>query len=136
MHQCVTITRSSLPLVLSAVAAGFPSPAEDYLDRPLDFNDLLIQRPAATFAVRVAGESMSGAGILPGDIAVIDRSITPVTGCIILAIVDGEFTLKTYRKRGAQISLEPANPAFRPLHIIDGMTFECWGVLKAVVRVL
>jgi len=66
-------------------AAGFPSFPEDYLDRPLDFNELLIARPAATFAVRVPGDSMRDAGIMPGDIAVIDRSITPVSGCIVLA---------------------------------------------------
>lgn len=134
--RCVAVKQIHVPLVGSTVAAGFPSPAEDYLDRPLDFNDLLIARPASTFAVRVAGDSMRDAGILPNDIAVIDRSITPVSGCVILAIVDQEFTIKTFRKRGARVVLEPANPAYRRIEITEGMTFECWGVAKGLVRVL
>lgn len=136
IHRCVARKHSSVPLVGFSVVAGFPSPAEDYLDRPLDFNELLIVRTAATFAVRVSGDSMRDAGILPNDIAVIDRSITPVSGCIILAVIDNEFTIKTYRKRGARLSLEPANPAYRRIEITEGMTFECWGVVKGVVRVL
>ena len=80
-------------------ACGFPSPADDYLDRPLDFNELLVRNPAATFAVRLASDSMIGAGLFPGDIAVIDRSVTPTPGCIVLALIDGEFTIKRYRPR-------------------------------------
>src|ERR1700733_4299599 len=68
---------AAVPLMASPAACGFPSPADDYLDGPLDFNELLIQNPAATFAVRIAGESMTGAGLFPGDIAVVDRSLTP-----------------------------------------------------------
>ena len=75
--------RSALrvPMMAWSAACGFPSPAEDYLDRPLDFNELLIENPAATFAVRIAGESMTGAGLFPGDIAVVDRAREPVDGC-------------------------------------------------------
>ena len=136
IHRCAAVKCVHVPFMGCLVAAGFPSPAEDCLDRPLDFNELLIARPAATFAVRVTGESMRDAGILPNDIAVIDRSITPVNGCIILAIVDSEFTIKIFRKRGARVVLEPANPVFRRIEITDGMSFECWGVVKGVVRVL
>lgn len=89
----------TVPLVGSDVRAGFPSPADDYLDGPLDFNELLIENPAATFAVRVVGDSMLGAGIFPGDIAVVDRSRTAVDGNIILALIDGSFTLKRFRTR-------------------------------------
>ncbi len=102
----------SVPLVSSSVAAGFPSPADDYLDRPLDFNELLIENPAATFAVRIAGESMIRAGLFPGDIAVVDRSRTASNGCVVLALVDGEFTIKRYRRRGATVLLQAENPKF------------------------
>lgn len=87
-------------LYLYQVVAGFPSPADDYLDHPLDFNELLIAHPAATFAVRVTGESMVGAGIFPGDIAVVDRSLSARDGLVVLAILAGNFTLKYFRKRG------------------------------------
>ena len=80
--------RSALqaPMMAWSAAAGFPSPAEDYIDRPLDFNELLIEHPAATFAVRIEGESMTGAGIFPGDIAVVDRARAPVNGNVVLAL--------------------------------------------------
>jgi hypothetical protein len=90
-------------------ACGFPSPADDHLDRPLDFNKLLVQNPAATFAVRIAGESMTGAGLFPGDIAVVDRSLTPANGCIVLALIDGEFTIKRYQISGGGVVLTTAS---------------------------
>jgi DNA polymerase V len=89
--------RQTVPLVEGNAACGFPSPADDYLDRPLDFNELLIQNPAATFAVRLTSESMTGADLFPGDIAVVDRSVTPTPGRIVLAILEGEFAIKRYR---------------------------------------
>ena len=78
---------ATVPLMATSAACGFPSPADDYLDRPLDFNELLIENPAATFAVRIAGESMTGAGLFPGDIAVVDRARTAVDGSIVLALL-------------------------------------------------
>lgn len=92
VRECEARGALTVPLVGSEVKAGFPSPAEDYVERPLDFNELLIANPAATFAVRVAGDSMSGDGILPGDIAVVDRSVQAANDRLILALVDGEFT--------------------------------------------
>jgi len=91
----------------SSAACGFPSPADDHLDRPFDFNELLIRNPAATFAVCVAGESMTGAGIYPGDIAVVYRSRNAVPSCVVLALVDGEFSIKRYLVRGGQVILHP-----------------------------
>ena len=120
----------------STVAAGFPSPADDYLDRPLDFNALLIENPAATFAVRIAGESMTGAGLYPGDIAVVNRARAPVSGNVILALVDGDFTIKRYRKRGAHIRLTAENPKFSDIVISEGATFEVWGVVTHSIRML
>lgn len=83
--------------VAGSVVAGFPSPAEQYLEPPLDLNELLVKRPAATYFVRVEGDSMIGAGIRDKDLLVVDRSLTPANGDIIIASVDGEFTVKTYR---------------------------------------
>ena len=86
--------------VAGSVVAGFPSPAEQYLEPPLDLNALLVKRPAATYFVRVEGDSMIDAGINPGDLLVVDRSLTPVDGDIIIASVDGEFTVKRLRVEG------------------------------------
>lgn len=127
---------ASIPLMGSSAPCGFPSPADDYLDRPLDFNELLIENPAATFAVRVAGDSMIGAGIFPGDIAVVNRARTAIDGCVVLALVDGEFTIKRYRRRGERCWLQPENSSFKDLEIADGMGFEVWGVINRCIRFL
>ena len=95
--------------IAGAVAAGFPSPAEQYQDAPLDLNELLVKRPAATYFVRVSGDSMVGAGIRPGDLLVVDRALRPADGDIIIASVDGDFTVKTYRCDATGVRLEPAN---------------------------
>lgn len=124
----------SVPLVGATAPCGFPSPADDYLDRPLDFNELLITHPAATFAVRVTGLSMTGAGIYPGDIAVVDRALTPAHECIVLALVDGQFTIKRYRPKGGSITLHPENKDFRDIVIQEGQEFEIWGIVSGVIR--
>ncbi|MDI1286334.1 MAG: translesion error-prone DNA polymerase V autoproteolytic subunit [Reyranella sp.] len=113
---------------------GFPSPADDYLDRPLDFNELLIDNAPATFAVRVSGDSMTGIGIFPGDIAVINRAKRAANRSIVIALVDGEFTLKRYRRRRTRIWLQAENPAYKDLEILEGMAFEVWGVVTRSIR--
>jgi len=123
-----------VPLVGSVAECGFPSPADDYLDRPLDFNELLIENAPATFVVRVAGDSMTGIGIFPGDLAVINRARRVVDKSIVLALVDGEFTLKQYRRRGGRVWLHAENPAFADIEILDGMAFEVWGVVTNSIR--
>src|SRR5271156_5844002 len=130
--------RSALrvPMMAWSAAAGFPSPAEDYIDRPLDFNELLIEHPAATFAIRIAGESMTGAGIFPGDIAIVDRAREPVNGSIVLALLDGAFTVKRYRIKDGAVWLQAENPAFPDILIADGQTLEVWGVLTRSIRML
>lgn len=134
--RCEVRTRCLITTFAGGVAAGFPSPADDYLDHPLDFNELLIAHPAATFAVRVTGDSMVGAGIFPGDIAVVDRSLSARDGLVVLAILSGDFTLKYFRKRGASIWLEAANPHFKPILITEDSEFEVWGVVRHTIRVL
>ena len=134
--RVIARTRQAVPLVLGRASAGFPSPADDYLDRPLDFNELLIENPEATFAVRVVGDSMIGAGIFPGDIAVVDRSKTAVDKSIVLAILDGEFTLKRYRRRGDRCWLEAENAEYRATELNEHSAFEIWGVIRKSIRML
>jgi DNA polymerase V len=129
-------TALRVPMMAWSAACGFPSPAEDYVDRPLDFNELLIEHPAATFAIRIEGESMTGAGIFPGDIAVVDRAREPVNGCIILALLDGAFTVKRYRAKDGAVVLQAENPAFPDMPLSDGQSFEVWGVITRSIRML
>jgi DNA polymerase V len=104
-------------------------------NRPLDFNELLIENPAATFAVRIAGDSMTGIGLYPGDIAVVDRR-TPIDGSIVLALLPGEFTIKRYRCKGSRVWLEAENPAFAKIHVNEESGFEVWGVIAKSIRML
>ena len=120
-----------------SIMAGFPSPAEDYLNDSLDFNRDLIRHPEATFYGRVEGDSMIEAGICNGDIAVIDRSLEPQHGDVIVAYIDREFTVKfldlTHRHEG-YIELKPANPAFTPIRIDDASNFRVWGVVVYTIK--
>ena len=114
--------------------AGFPSPAEQYLEPPLDLNELLIKRPAATYFVRVEGDSMIGAGIHEGDLLVVDRSLRPANGDVIIASVDGDFTVKTYRKDKDGIHLEPANNAYPVITIKSGQQLDYFGKVTACIH--
>ncbi len=122
------------PLMSTSVPAGFPSPAEQYVKSPLDLNELLVQRPAATFFVRAAGDSMIGAGIRSGDILVVDRSLEPHDGSIVIACVDREFTVKYLRSDGKTWSLHPANRKYKPIFFSDGMELKIFGVVTALIH--
>ena len=125
-----------VPMMMCSAACGFPSPAEDYVDKALDFNELLVEHPAATFAIRIEGDSMTGAGIFPGDIAVVDRAREPVNGSIVLALLDGAFTVKRYRIKDNAAWLQAENPAFADLHVTGEQSFEVWGVIMRSIRML
>ena len=101
--------------MLSPAVCGFPSPAEQYVDAPLDLNELLVKNPPATYFVRAAGNSMVDAGIQEGDILVVDRSIQPENNAIVIACVDNEFTVKYLRMDGETVSLVPANRRYKPI---------------------
>ena len=122
------------PLMAGTIQAGFPSPAEHYIERELDLNDFLASNRDAVYYVRVAGESMIGANIFPGDILCVDRSINFFDGAIIVASIDGEFTVKYLRKNGRTSYLEPANPQFKAIHFSPGQDIRFWGVVTGVVR--
>ncbi|MCL1888821.1 MAG: translesion error-prone DNA polymerase V autoproteolytic subunit [Kiritimatiellaeota bacterium] len=122
------------PLATAAVVAGFPSPAEQYAENPLDLNELMVHNAPATFYVRVAGDSMSGAGILNGDILVVDKSLAAQNNDIVVASVGGDFTVKYLRRRGAKVSLEAANPAYPAIVFASEMELRVWGVATGLVR--
>ncbi|MDA3834049.1 MAG: translesion error-prone DNA polymerase V autoproteolytic subunit [Spirochaetales bacterium] len=122
------------PLFSSGVSAGFPSPAEDYIEQRLDLNELLIQHPAATFFVRVNGDSMTGAGIQHNDILIVDRSIEATSGKIVIAIVGGEFTVKRLLKKGASCQLIAENPNYPAITITEDSDCEVWGVVTASIN--
>ncbi|TVR02165.1 MAG: LexA family transcriptional regulator [Desulfovibrionales bacterium] len=126
----------SLPLYLSTVAAGFPSPAGDYLEKRLDINEHLIRNQAATFLVRASGDSMKDAGILDGDMLVVDRSVQATDGKIVIALSHGEFTVKTLKQRDGKAYLAPANTAYPEIEVTPEMECVVWGVVVSVIREL
>ena len=129
-------TSIKLPLYSSKVSAGFPSPAEDHVEKRLDPSEFLIDQKDATFFVTIQGYSMIDVGLLPGDKAVIDRSRQPVIGDIVLAVLDGEFTIKTLSRTDGVVRLLPANStgAYSPIEITEEMNFEIWGVVTGSFR--
>lgn len=124
------------PLYMATIEAGFPSPAEDYIEGSLDLNQHLIRHPAATFFVRVSGDSMINAGIFTGDILIVDRSLEPADKKIVIAVLDGELTVKRLRIRDNIPTLEPENEQYPSIHIQPEMAFEIWGVVTNVIHKL
>ena len=123
-----------IPLYGDAVPAGFPSPADDYLDMDLNLHDYLVQHPSATFCVKAIGDSMVDAGIKSSDVMVIDRALTPKNNDIILAVIDGEFTVKRIKKNDDELYLIPANENYRPVKITEDMDFQVWGVVTFIIH--
>ena len=127
-------TRLDLPLAGTAIAAGFPSPAEEYLDLALDLNKELIRHPAATFYARVKGDSMVDAGIQDGDLLVIDKALEPKEGSVAVCYLDGEFTVKRLAVREECVYLMPANAEFKPIRITEENEFLVWGLVAYVIH--
>jgi DNA polymerase V len=125
-----------LPLFLETVAAGFPSPAGDYIECRLDLNEHLIQHPSATFFVRVSGDSMLGAGIHDGDILIVDRSLEPVHGSVVVAALNGELTVKRLLREGGRCVLKPENESFACIEIPELADLQIWGVATSAVHKL
>jgi len=123
-----------LPLVSASVEAGFPSPADDHMERGIDLNEELIRNPAATFLIRVQGESMRDAGIHSGDTLIVDKSVTPADRQIVVAMIDGEFTVKRFRKVNGRIFLEAENPAFQPIELGEDQELTIWGAVTYIIH--
>jgi DNA polymerase V len=122
------------PFFAEAVCAGFPSPANDYLESKLDLNEFLVKHPAATFFVRAEGDSMLGAGIHSGDILVVDRALQAVENRVVIAVVEGELTVKRLKRVKGKLCLAPDNDEYKPIEPDEENGFEIWGVVTAVIH--
>jgi len=135
LHHAIISKRREQPLLACFVQAGFPSPADDYVERALDLNDLLVENEAATYYVRAKGDSMEGAGIRDGDLLVVDRSLEPHTGAIVIAALDGEFVVKSLcLGNNGYGELRAANPRYKPIMLGPERDCQLWGVVKAVIH--
>ena len=123
-----------LPFLTSTVCAGFPSPADDYIEENLDLNKFLIKQKDSTFFMTVEGDSMIDIGIFSGNILIIDRSIKTYENKVVVVVLNGEFTVRTFVKRQGRIFLVPANKKYSVVEIIEGMDFEVWGVVTTVLN--
>jgi DNA polymerase V len=124
----------ALPLFTGKVAAGFPSPADDYVEKTLDLNELLVQKPAATFFVRAQGESMLGAGIHPNDILVVDRSVEPIPGKIVICALNGELVVKRLKHQAGQWLLASENSYYPDIPLHEELEMVIWGVVTNVIH--
>ncbi|MGC6471595.1 MAG: LexA family protein [Parvibaculales bacterium] len=132
LYQASVLHRVRRPFFISSVSAGFPSPADDFIEGSLDLNQHLIGHPQATFFLRVSGDSMTGAGIFPGDLLIVDRSLTPAHNDIVIAVVHNELTVKRLVRCGARHVLRPENPAYKEIPLPEDA--EIWGVVSHTIH--
>lgn len=133
-YSADTSSNIELPLVENSISAGFPSPANDFLNEAIDLNKILIKNPATTFYGRVKGDSMQELGIDDGDLLVIDKSVEPRDGKLAVCFIDGEFTLKKIKIEENYCLLVPANPKYQPIKVTEDNDFLVWGVVKHVIK--
>lgn len=125
---------AEIHLLSHRISAGFPSPAADHADDELDLNEYLVRNKSSTYMFNVKGDSMTGAGIANGDMVVVDRSLPPAHDDIVVAIVNGEFTIKRLHKLRGKIELHAENSAYAPITFTEGSELQVWGVVTGVVR--
>lgn len=128
------IERVGIPLLAGTIPAGFPSSAENFIDKSLDLNELVIKHPTATFFVRVKGSSMTKAGIQSDDILVVDRALSVTNNRIVIARINDELTVKRIKLEGEKLFLMPDNDDYKPIEITESMDFEVWGVVTFVIH--
>ncbi len=134
IYQFVKTTDLKRPLLGSEISAGFPSPAQDYIEGTLDLNEFLIAHPSATFFVKVGGYSMINAGIFPDDILIVDRALEPVDNQVIIAILDGDLTVKRLSIENGKWFLLPENEEFDPIEVTEAVDFQVWGVVTYAIH--
>ena len=117
-----------IPLLNECISAGFPSPADDYIDIGIDLNEELIRHPTSTFLLRVSGDSMNGAGVHNNDLLIVDRSLNPRPGHIVIAVLDGAFTLKRLVLKGETLCLQAENPHYPSIELQQYDNIQIWGV--------
>ena len=136
-HKIYKVENSKALLIdfhMTSVNAGFPSPAEDHLDVSLDLNEYLIKHPSATFYIYAKGDSMINDGIYSGDIMIVDRSLSPKSKDIVIAVIDGDFTVKRIYYKNNKIYLIPSNKKYKSISITDDMDFQIWGVVTHTIH--
>lgn len=133
-YSAETSTEMLIPIMGDTVSAGFPSPAEDYIEQAIDLNRELIKNPSSTFFGRVKGLSMKDAGITTGDILVVDKSLEPFSGRIAVCFLDGEFTLKRIKIEEKVVWLEPENEEFKPIKVTEDNELIIWGIVTYVIK--
>ena len=130
-----TSSKMKVPFLESLIPAGFPSPADDYMEMSLDINEKLIRNPSSTFFAQITGSSMINAGICDGDIVIVDKSLQPKDDSILVCIIDGEFTLKRFKKIDKNTAyLMPDNPKYEPIKISKHNTFMIWGIVTYTIH--
>lgn len=134
MRRDVHAPSSTVPLFISKVAAGMPSPADDYVEKTLDLNEYCLPHSEASFFLKVSGNSMTGAAIHDGDILVVDRSIPPKSGQVVIAMLDGELTVKRFLNEGGKVLLQPENPDYPTITISPNQDFSVMGTVIFVVH--
>lgn len=134
IHKADTSTELQLPLMGNTISAGFPSPADDFIDQAIDLNKELIKNPSATFLGRVKGVSMIDAGIYPEDILIVDKSLDVRSGDIVVSFINGEFTLKRISLDKNGIWLLPENKAYQPVLVTEENEFLIWGIVTYVIK--
>ena len=127
-------TSYSCPLFLVPVSAGYPSPADDFQEETLNLHEHLVKHEAATFFVRVQGDSMIGAGIHTNDLLIVDRALEPTDNSVVIAVVNGELTLKRISKKEGKLALVPDNGNYQPIPVTEATDFEVWGVVTHVIH--
>lgn len=133
IHSIDTSLEVSLPFADGGVKAGFPSPAQDYMEGVIDLNKELIKHPASTFIARVVGDSMIDARVHDGDLLVIDKSLSPENGKMAVCYIDGEFTLKFINIEKDIVWLVPANNEFEPIKVTEGQELIIWGIVQYII---
>lgn len=134
LRKADVATSLSLPFVATGISAGFPSPADDFLELSIDLNKELIRHPSTTFYGRVRGDSMQDAGIHNGDLLVIDKSLPPANGKVAVCFIDGEFTVKRIRKDKDCIWLVAENKNYQPIKITEDNDFMVWGIVTNIIK--
>ena len=133
IYKIVTVDCVTLSLYDHAVQAGFPSPASDYIEEEIDLANYLNPKPLSTFVAKAVGESMINAFIPPGAYLIVDKSLKPSNNMIVIAVINGDFTIKRYINNSSGVRLMPANPKFPPIPITPEMDFRVWGVVTKII---
>ena len=127
-------SNKKIKLYTTSISAGFPSPAEDHMDVSLDINEYLVKHPSSTFYIYVKGDSMINSGIFDGDLMIVDRSLEVKSNSIVVAVINGEFTVKKIKKDSGSIYLIPDNKNYKPILLENSMDFQIWGIVTHTIH--